>query len=249
MNPQTLPQPTPSSFVQLRDRVDPRVWGALLLLGYALFAAKLELRHLHRPGHALAFFGVVLVTALLRFSHAARWERVGWGVLALAVLAIEAQVAVAYRVSERTFVYCHVEQNGRAEAIRVGPTGLRDVTMRVIDFDDLHGLHERKSDDVSEFALYMQTVQLGNFLEETQKSTSMEPLKTHGDLVRYRIGFTASNGSWWEDVMMRRKEGHWYQALRISRFEGPSPKVIYQTADAGFPSADNSAQWRWTSEL
>ncbi len=230
------------------SRIPSRLWGPLLLTGYFLFAIKLEHRHLHHPGHALAFCGVVMATALMRAGRSSRFERVAWALLVVFLLGAEVREARAYRLSERTFLYCDLQRDGKAQITRVGASELRDVTMRVVDFNDLHALHVRRSDDLSDFQAVFQTVQLGNFLSEGQKDTILLPPKAHGDLIRYRIRFTASNGNWWEDVEMRKRGDLWLQALRVRRFQGSTPHTLFELAEPGFNELKGS-NWKWASEL
>lgn len=224
-------------------------WHLVLLAAYILFAARMERRPLLNPGHALALCGLVVATALIVWRSLSRTERGLWCALAIFLLAAEVHEARAFRKAEQTFLVCFLHPDGSAVLQRVGTANLRDVTVRVIDSVDLHALHAAHSEDLNAFRAAVQTVQMGSFLAENTKSGSFKPLQAHGDRMRYQLFFSADNGSWWEAIEMQKVQGHWSQALRVWRYQGPTPVMLYQSADPELAHVSDGPRWQWAEDM
>lgn len=231
-------------------RIPPqsRLWGAALVSVSLLVIAGVESRPIQHPGHSLVLLGFVIATALIRYNRSTRVERVAWAIIAVGLIGAEVHEARARRKEEQTFLYCQINRDGTVRIERHGNAKLLDVTMRAVDHYDLHALHVRRSEDGSEYQDVYQTVRLGTFPAEGAETKTLRPMQIHGDVIRYRISFSASNGLWWEDMQMRRVNGRWFQAYRIRRYHGSTPRTLMEVTDPGFPGGTHGLDWDWTSE-
>jgi hypothetical protein len=65
------------------------------------------------------------------------------------------------------------------------------------------------------------------------------------DYANYKILFIALNGTWTEDLQLRKVRGSWVQALRVQRFN-PNTKTL-ETLDydvrPGYPLTNGKVDW------
>ena len=199
------------------------------------------------PGYALSAFALAGIILIARADVSRPEEKLLWVLICAVLLFAECRVARRGRVDAQSYLLCTFT-NGAALVTLQGTVNVRSASMHVVNQVDLNAFKASQSVDGEQYNRLFQAVPLGDFSVGQRKLFCLKPLQTSGDIAHYRVWFDALNGSWWEDIQVRVVRGEQVQALRVLRYQGSTPKMLFEHEDPGFPrSAEHGVDWSWAT--
>jgi hypothetical protein len=133
---------------------------------------------------------------------------------------------------------------GNMMAMLHGKYPLHDVDMRVLDMDVWYAANPNQvlNPDAGSFRKRLPT-----FPPKTAQPIGVFSLGTT-DRKDFNVFFIAVNGSWDEELRLRKVNGVWLEALRVKKLENGEKhseyKLIYTKIDPGFPTKNGEVDWQ-----
>jgi len=128
--------------------------------------------------------------------------------------------------------------------IHVGQFPLYDLHIRIVDGNKMDEVRTRTPGPISrqDVRLTETLIDEPTFFKTGQGDPyhhrSFLRLPTKGDSQSYSIFFTARNGSWHQEVSLRRVGGRWKLATRVKKWGGEEP-TLFENISPDFPRYEN----------
>lgn len=199
------------------------------------------------PGYSLAALALLGIILAIRVEESQPGEQLIWVLVGAVLLATEIRVAHEASVNAKSYLFCQLYQNGALVELQ-GTAIVRSASMHVLNQDALNAFKESQSRDGGQYSRLFQNIPVGDFAAGQHKSFCLQPIQTVRNPARYRVRFDAENGSWWEDIQIRLVHGRQIQALRVLRYRGLAPEVLFEQDDPAFPRGlGGRVDWSWAT--
>ncbi|MGI4827235.1 MAG: hypothetical protein ACRYFU_03455 [Janthinobacterium lividum] len=199
------------------------------------------------PGYCLSALVLVGMILTVRADVSRFGEKLLWVFIGVALLLAEVRVAQRGRVDANSYLLCTFSEGAALVGLQ-GTADIHSAYMHVVDQFGLNAFKVSQSGDGDQYSRLFQDIPLGDFSKGQHKLLYLRPLQMAGSVAHYRVRFDAENGKWWEDIQIRVIGGEQVQALRVLRYRGLTPEVLFEHEDPGFPrSAENRVDWSWAN--